>query len=94
MDDMEKCINKRLDELSLPNYAMFVPKLMQAQTYTGKLKRQALQPMFDQSLINSDKYEGLVDLMGKPLKDKVKQVNESTYRKVSRRMRREDMNPK
>ncbi|KAM3324880.1 hypothetical protein P3S67_000004 [Capsicum chacoense] len=68
----------------------------QAQTNIVELKsKQPQKPIFYLALVINDEAEGIVDLLGKPLKDKGKKVNESadksTNRKVARRRRREAM---
>lgn len=95
MNDMEERINKRLDTLSLPDFAKFMAEFKKAQTYIGELKRQPMQPIFDLDFYISDEDKDLVDLMGNPLTYKGKQVDESvdknTDRKDVKRIKRKAM---
>lgn len=95
MDHMEERINKRLDETSFPDLAKFMVEFKQAQAVIAELKsKQSQQPIFYPVLVMSDDDEGIVDLMGKPLKDKdKKQVDESAERKAARKRKREAMTP-
>ncbi|KAM3269739.1 hypothetical protein P3S67_029645 [Capsicum chacoense] len=96
MDHMEKRIYKRLDAMSILDLAKFMAEFKQAQTNIVELKsKQAQKPIFYLALVINDEDEGIVDLLGKPLKEKGKKVNEiadkSTNRKAARRRRREAM---
>lgn len=64
--------------------AQFMAELRQAQADIAELKIQPHQLAFDPSLIISDEDEDILDLIGMPLKDKGKQVDESVDMKATK----------
>lgn len=54
------------------------------------MKKQTPPSAFDPVLVVSDKGKGLIDLMGRPLKDKGKKINENSDTRSERKKRHKD----
>lgn len=85
MDDMEERVNNWLQKLSIPDFAKFVVEFKQAQADIADLKEQPLSTVFDLALVISDKEEGLINLMGRKLKEKGKNIDESGDTRLEKR---------
>lgn len=65
---MKDCINKCIDALSVLDIAKFVvAEFRQAQADIAEQKMATIIACFELAYIMNDKYEGLVDLMGRTL---------------------------
>lgn len=87
MDDMEERVNNRLRELSILDFAIFMADFKQAHTDFDKLKKQPQPSVFDPALVVRDEKEGLIDLMGRPVKDKGKIIIKSGDALLERKKR-------
>lgn len=87
MDDIEECVNNRLRKLLVPDFARFIAKFKQTPRSIIEVKKQPLLSEFDPALVVSDKEEDIVDLMGRPFKDKGKQEDESDDKRSERKKR-------
>lgn len=87
MDDID-------NKLSILDFTHFMVEFKQAQDDIVELKSQPPPLAFDTTLVIINKEEGLVDLMGRPLKDKGNKVYESSDQKLKRKRRHRDESQK
>lgn len=90
---MEERVNNRLRELSIPEFSKFMGEVKQAQNNIAKLKKKPLLSAFHLALVVSEEEEGLVNFMGRLLKEKGKQVDESVDTRSERKKRHKDETP-